>query len=189
MTVQSPTQITDRLSFRRASLADVAQVRALVVSAFRGASSLAGWTTEAHLFTDERISKAGLVAKIQHPGTQVIMALDEGDGGALLGCAEIVAADAAVQIGMVAVVPEIQNRGIGKALIAHLEEVARREYGARSAEMCVIASREDVIGFYGRRGYVKTERTKPFPYDLLVNGKALHDDLYFVVLEKTLSKQ
>lgn len=184
MTAPPPAQVTGRLFFCTATLSQVAAVKALVVSAFRGASSRSGWTTEADLFTDERISEAGLVAKIQQPNGQVIMVLDESD--TLLGCAEIVSQGAVVQIGMVAVAPGSQGRGIGKALIAHLERVGVAKYEAERMELCVIWTREDLIKFYIRRGFVRTKRTEPFPYKALVNGKALRDDLYFDILEKKL---
>ncbi|KGQ03469.1 hypothetical protein BBAD15_g11298 [Beauveria bassiana D1-5] len=154
MSTQSSAKVGSGLTFRTATLSDAAAVRALVVSAFRGDSSREGWTTEADLFTDERISEAGV--------------------------------GAVVQLGMVAVAPKKQGQGIGKLLITHLEEIAIKEYKAETMELYVIWLREDVINFYARRGFIKTERTKPFPYAELVNGKALRLDLYFVVLEKRL---
>ncbi len=184
MTVKSATQTAKRLSFRTATLTHIAAVRALVVSAFRGDASRAGWTTEADLFTDERISEAGVEAKIQRPDSEVIIVLDENE--TLLGCAELVSQGAVVQIGMVAVSPTSQGRGIGKAPITHLQEVGVGDYKAERMELCVIWTREDVIEFYIRRGFVKTKRLRPFPYTELINGKALRDDLYFVVLEKYL---
>ncbi|TQV93667.1 Acyl-CoA N-acyltransferase [Cordyceps javanica] len=136
MTAQSAAQATGRLSFQTATLSHVAALRALVVSAFRGPSSREGWTTEADLFTDERISEAGLVAKIQRPASKVVMVLDD-QSGTLLGCAEIVGGGQGpvAQIGMVAVAPRSQGRGIGKALMAHLEQIGRAEYQAESMEL------------------------------------------------------
>ncbi|KAM3512269.1 hypothetical protein MY11210_004116 [Beauveria gryllotalpidicola] len=86
-THQSSAQAGSGLSFCTATLSDAAAVRALVVSAFRGASSRAGWTTEADLFTDERVSEDGVVEKIKRADSQVVMVLDETN--ILLGCAEI----------------------------------------------------------------------------------------------------
>ena len=54
-------------------------------------------------------------------------------------------------------------------------------------EMNVIWTREELIAWYLRRGYRKTGKSSPFPYDQLVNGKALRDDLYFDILEKDIS--
>ncbi|KAM3429365.1 hypothetical protein NHJ13734_008212 [Beauveria thailandica] len=186
MSTPSSAQVVSGLSFCTATLSDAAAVRALVVSAFRGDSSREGWTTEADLFTDERVSEAGVIEKIKRADSQVVMVLDESD--ILLGCAELVRQGAVVQLGMVAVAPKKQGQGIGKLLIRHLEEITIREYKVETMELYVIWTREDVINFYVRRGFVKTERTKPFPYAELVNGKALRLDLYFVVLEKKLLK-
>ncbi|KAM3512250.1 hypothetical protein MY11210_004097 [Beauveria gryllotalpidicola] len=132
-THQSSAQAGSGLSFCTATLSDAAAVRALVVSAFRGASSRAGWTTEADLFTDERVSEDGVVEKIKRADSQVVMVLDETN--ILLGCAEIVRHGAIVQIGMVAVSPSKQGQGVGKLLITHLEQVAIREYKAEMMEL------------------------------------------------------
>ncbi|KAK8150446.1 hypothetical protein G3M48_001918 [Beauveria asiatica] len=65
MSTPSSAQVVSGLSFCTATLSDAAAVRALVVSAFRGDSSREGWTTEADLFTDERVSEAGVIEKNQ----------------------------------------------------------------------------------------------------------------------------
>jgi len=51
--------------------------------------------------------------------------------------------------------------------------------------MSVQPLKAKLVGWYQRRGYALTGETRPFPYDQLINGVALRDDLYFVVLAKT----
>jgi hypothetical protein len=53
-------------------------------------------------------------------------------------------------------------------------------------EMTVIALRAELIAWYERRGYALTGERRPFPFEGLINGKALRDDLDFVVLAKDL---
>jgi hypothetical protein len=69
-------------------------------------------------------------------------------------------------------------------VLAEAERRARDDLGAARMELAVIAARTDLIAWYERRGYRATGETRPFPYDELVGGSALRDDLYFVVLEK-----
>ncbi|GKT95678.1 acetyltransferase [Colletotrichum tofieldiae] len=64
MTVSAPKQ---PLSFRPATPADIASLLPLIRAAYRGALSGKGWTTEADLVADKRISEAGLLAKIAEP--------------------------------------------------------------------------------------------------------------------------
>ena len=52
--------------------------------------------------------------------------------------------------------------------------------------MTVIDLRDELIGFYERRGYRRTGAFKPFPYGDVRFGIPLRDDLRFEVLEKTL---
>ncbi|KAG6033341.1 hypothetical protein E4U41_006933 [Claviceps citrina] len=186
---------TTRITCRKAVPADAPAVQALVKSAYRGESSRAGWTTEADLVADERIDEAGVAAKIQGPGLVLVAhaaaaaAADDDDDapGALVGCCEVEARPGGIgYFGLFAVDPRRQARGVGKTILAQAEKTAREELGVRTMELSVIWTRDELIAWYLRRGYVKTDRTAPFPYAQLYNGPALRDDLYFVILEKTL---
>lgn len=197
---------TPPLTFRKATPADAPAVHKLVRSAYRGDSSRQGWTTEADLLADERIDEAGVLAKISEPGGAVILAFTSspsssssdhpepgsGSGSGPLGCCEVLRypADETGELayfGMFAVDPKLQAGGIGKRLLREAERYAIEVLGARRMEMTVIWLREELIDWYLRRGYVLVEGEKrPFPYEHLVNGEALRDDLYFVVLRKEL---
>ncbi|KAJ6443474.1 acetyltransferase protein [Purpureocillium lavendulum] len=173
------------LVFRPATADDAAAVLALVRSAYRGESSRAGWTTEADLVADERIDADGVLAKINHPSGVVLVAHDA--DGRLAGCCELLRKDDALAyFGLFAVYPARQAGGLGRSILANAEQHAKTVWGVARIEMCVIWPRQELIAWYLRRGYRKTDRTLPFPYAHLVNGKALRDDLYFTVLDKEL---
>lgn len=180
------------LTFRKATPADVPALLALVKSAYRGEDSRQGWTTEADLVADERIDGAGLLAKITAPGSAVLLATTTATAAAedLLACCEVLRHSAPSDLsyfGLFAVSPTLQNGGIGRKVLAEAERYAREEMGAARMEMTVVWLREELISWYVRRGYVVVEGEKrPFPYESLVNGKALRDDLYFLVLRKDL---
>lgn len=188
---------TSPFTFRKATPADVPALLALVKSAYRGEDSRQGWTTEADLVADERIDEAGLLAKITAPGGAVLLATTTNgapgpDAAAetLLACCEVLRHSAPSDLsyfGLFAVSPRLQNGGIGRKMLAEAERLAREEMGAARMEMTVVWLREELISWYVRRGYVVVEGEKrPFPYESLVNGKALRHDLYFLVLRKDL---
>jgi ribosomal protein S18 acetylase RimI-like enzyme len=87
---------------------------------------------------------------------------------------------------MFAVDPLRQAAGIGRLVLAEAEHVARTRWAATRLEMTVIGQRAELIAWYGRRGYVVTGEHRPFPYEALVGGEALRDDLYFEVLAKDI---
>lgn len=190
---------TSPLTFRKATPADVPALLALVKSAYRGEDSRQGWTTEADLVADERIDEPGLLAKITAPGGAVLLAATTNTAGGpgpdatetLLACCEVLRHPAPSDLsyfGLFAVSPRLQNGGIGRKVLAEAERLAREEMGAARMEMTVVWLREELISWYVRRGYVVVEGEKrPFPYESLVNGKALRDDLYFLVLRKDLA--
>ncbi|KAI1501900.1 putative acetyltransferase [Biscogniauxia marginata] len=174
------------LQFRIATLDDASRLQALVQSAYRGETSRQGWTTEADLLTDDRINVEGIIAKITKPDSAVLLATD--DGGALVSCCEIFKRSADVAyFGMFAVDPRRQGGGLGRQVLTYTEDYCRRAWGVKKLELGVIWSREELISWYLRRGFRKTGESRPFPYEELVNGTTLQDDLHFEVFEKDLN--
>lgn len=171
------------LSFRNATDADVEALVPLVTSAYRGESSRVGWTTEADFLDGNRIDADVLRADIARPQSRVVLA--ERDG-ALLACAHVAEEDGHGYFGMFAVVPGLQGGGIGKALLAECERVAREEWRLPDMRMTVIDIRDTLIAFYERRGYRRTGTYKPFPHGDARFGIPRRDDLRFEVLEKPL---
>jgi ribosomal protein S18 acetylase RimI-like enzyme len=183
------------LAFRTATPEDIPLLLPLIKRAYRGDASRAGWTTEADLVADDRIDAAGLLAKISAETGAVLVATttdtaaSEGSGsGSFVSCCEVLhqPGTGTAYFGLFAVDPLLQGGGIGKTVLAHAEGYARRKWGVGRMEMTVIWTREELIAWYGRRGYVKMGERREFPYEHLVNGKALRDDLWFEVLEKDL---
>lgn len=171
-------------TFREAGTDDAAVLASLVRTAYRGQE---GWTTEAAFLDDERIDAAGVTAKITDAATVVLVG--EAHDGALVACCELVdRGDGLTYFGMFAVDPSRQAAGLGRQVLAHAEAYAVSHLAARTMEMTVIGQRDELIAWYLRRGYHLTEETRPFPYEHLVGGSALRDDLYFRVLVKDLTR-
>jgi ribosomal protein S18 acetylase RimI-like enzyme len=169
-----------------AAEADLANVAALVNSAYRGESSRAGWTTEADFIGGQRTDAGKLKRDLAaQPGAAILTLRDEPDGP-LLACVWLEPAPAgAWYLGMLTVRPDQQDRQLGRSLIEAAEAHAA-ERGAARMRMTVISIRHELIGWYERRGYRRTGETLPFPADDPLFGIPLRADLEFVVLEKTL---
>ena len=173
----------DTIAFRDADAGDVPALVALVTSAYRGESSRAGWTTEADLLDGNRIDPDVLRGDIEREHSRVLLASRD---GVLLGCAHVAIENGAGYFGMFAVDPLLQAGGIGKAILAEAERVVRDEWRLPMMRMTVIDLREDLIGWYERRGYRRTGIKKPFPAVDPRFGLPRRDDLRFEVLEKGL---
>lgn len=174
--------------FRAATSADVAAVVALVESAYRGDSSRQGWTTEADMLDGQRTDPHGVAELIGRRDCRIL--LGEAEGG-LLACAQVEAtlAEDGAKIGyfgMFSVRPALQGAGIGRAMLAEAERIARDEWGCATMRMTVISIRDELVAWYERRGYRRTGEYKPFPYGDARFGIPKRDDLRFEVLEKPL---
>ena len=152
--------------FRTATLADILKLRALVERAYRGESARFGWTHEADLLDDERTSTADLAATIADPASRIILA--EADG-AMIGTVTVtdvgitIGEQSRAYLGMLCVDPALQAAGLGRALIAQAEMVARDTFGAQVMEMTVIDRRPELIAWYQRCGYTLSGEVRPFP--------------------------
>lgn len=171
------------LTFRFATAADVAAVVDLVHAAYRGEPSRAGWTTEADLLDGGRTDAAEIAAAVADLRSRIILAEHD---GVPIACVCVRAASGRAEIGLFAVRPTMQARGIGRALLAKAEDVARRDLGARTARMHVLVQRPALIAWYARRGYRATSERRAFPDDPRF-GIPRRPDLVFAVLEKDLT--
>ena len=173
------------LRFRKAGDADIPAIVALVESAYRGDASRVGWTTEADLLDGRRTGADEVGDCIRRPHSAILLA-ERAEEAELLACAHLAIEDGAGYFGMFSVQPGLQGAGIGKALLAEAERVAREEWRLPCMRMTVIDLREELIAFYERRGYRRTGIKKPFPYGDPRFGLPRRDDLRFEVLEKAL---
>jgi len=150
----------DSLFFRPAQSQDIPRVVSLVNSAYRGESGQQGWTTEADLLDGQRTDTEEIARLLEAPDSLILL----GEiGGALVASAHLEKHPEGAYLGMLAVSPGLQGQGVGKRLMAAAEARAAREWGALKMLMTVIHLRHELIAFYGRRGYVKTGRVRPFP--------------------------
>lgn len=169
--------------------ADLDAVAALVNSGYRGDSSRLGWTTEADYLGGQRTDVATLRADLAGKPAASLLLLRDVEDGPLLGSVWLEPATADVwYLGMLTVRPDLQDRKLGRCLLAEAERFAVAR-GARRVRMSVINIRDTLIAWYERRGYRRTGETENFPYGDERFGQPLRDDLCFVVMEKDLPSE
>jgi len=162
---------------------DLEAVAALVNASYRGAG---GWTNEADYLDGERTDADTLRRDLADQPRAVLLTLRDEADGPLLGVVWLEPAEAdAWYLGMLTVRPDIQDRQLGRSLLAQAEAWAA-DRGARRIRMTVVNVRDTLIAWYERRGYRLTGETQPFPYEDQRFGAPRRDDLAFVVLERTI---
>ncbi len=167
---------------------ELAEVADLVNAAYRGEGGQVGWTSEAGIVDGRRTTLSALREDLAAANRASILTLRE--DGRLLACLRLELSYAAdgqpvCYVGMLAVHPCAQDRGLGRALLRRAED-AGWSAGARAARMTVVSIRQSLIGWYERQGYRRTGETQQFPYEDARFGTPLRPDLEFVVLEKQL---
>jgi ribosomal protein S18 acetylase RimI-like enzyme len=168
---------------RLARPADADTLAALIRSAYRGDTSRAGWTSEAHLVEGERISADQVRAMISQGGSLLLVA--ENNEG-IVACCQLQDQGAGLAyFGTFAVSPQAQGAGLGRQVMAEAERQAVAAFAATRLEMTVLAQQDRLIAYYERRGFRRTGETRPFPADPRY-ARPLRDGLCFVVLEKAL---
>lgn len=179
--------MSDELHFRRAQPNDAEAIAALVNSGYRGEPSRAGWTTEADYLVGRRTDAAEVINLIGGPDSLILLGERDGElvGPELVCSAHLQRDRDGVQLSMLVVKPAWQARGIGKRLLLAAEHCARTTWGSLVLHMNVITLREELIAYYTRRGYRRTDIFKPFPIED-TRSTALVDDLRFEMLTKQL---
>ncbi len=169
-----------------ATEADYPAIIALANIAFRGSGSDAGWNSEADYIAGPRLTESLLRADLGSKPDAHLLTYRDDPGGPLLGTVLLEPRENGVwYLGLLTVRPDLQNRQLGRTLLAAAENFAK-ERGARRIRMTVVNVRATLIAWYQRRGYVLTGETQPFPYDDHCFGKPLRDDLSFVVLQRDI---
>jgi ribosomal protein S18 acetylase RimI-like enzyme len=168
----------------RAVEADYAAIIDLANVAFRGTGVLASWNSEADFIEGQRLNESllreDLAAK---PDAQLLTYRDD-PNGALLGTVWLEPKEDDVwYLSLLTVRPDLQNRQVGRTLLAAAEDYTKKR-GARRIRLSVVNVRKTLIAWYERRGYLSTGETQPFPYGDERFGRPLRDDLRFVLLEK-----
>jgi GNAT superfamily N-acetyltransferase len=144
-------------TIRLAMPSDRDAIVTLMQRAYRGEESRKGWTFEADLIDGQRITPQAIDQVLQSPHHRLLIA--KSGKGQLIGCADIEQMSETLgtcSFGKFAVEPSLQGGGVGKILMEAAEAEARRSFAATRMILTVIESRNELIAFYGRRGYAAT---------------------------------
>lgn len=181
----SAGEVTDP-EFGSAGPDDVDEVVRLVQAAYRGETSRGGWTTEADLLEGQRVDPAMVLDVVTDPLARVLTAHLDGD---LVACCELRHRrdEDVAYLGMFAVRPGLQDRGLGRLVLEEAERWVAAEWGVRRVEMTVLEVRTELLAWYDRRGYRPTGETGDFPYGDERFGVPTRPDLRFMVLAKDLA--
>jgi ribosomal protein S18 acetylase RimI-like enzyme len=167
----------------RAREEDHHEVVALANRAYRGAG---GWNAETGLIEGERTSLDFLRSDLaEDPEARLLIHRDSATG-TLDACVRLAPKGSGIwHLGLLAVLPDLQARRLGRRVLAAAEDHVR-EHGGTTIRMGVVNLRDTLIAWYERRGYCRTGEQEAFPYGDERFGRPLRDDMSFVVLEKVL---
>jgi ribosomal protein S18 acetylase RimI-like enzyme len=169
------------MAITKATLNDAAELTALVNTAYRGKESLKGWATEGDIIEGSRIDNETIAGYIIDANTTILKYTNE--DGVIEACVYLQAQGDKLYLGMLSVLPHLQAKGIGRELLHASEELAR-ELNCSIITMTVITIRYQLIEWYERRGYKRTEEIVPFHADKKFGTPKIPIEL--VVLEKKL---
>lgn len=159
-------------SYRYATHDDVSALIDLIERAYRSPSPAGGWASEADLLKGPRTSPSEIAGLIAQPDSRFLIAEHD---GRLAGCCLIQRTGATectsgdignggAYFGMFAIDPAVHATGLGKLILSEAERSARELWNAPAMVMTVINVRDQLIGYYQRRGYRLTGAAMPFPF-------------------------
>ncbi len=170
----------------RATEDDYPAIVELTNLAFRGVGPAASWNSESDFIEGQRLTESLLREDLAAKRDAVLLTCRNDPHGELLGTVWLEPKrDGVWYLGLLTIRPNLQNKQMGRTLLALAEDFAKQR-GAFRIRMSVVNVRATLIAWYQRRGYVLTGETQPFPYEDQRFGRPLRDDLSFVLLEKEI---
>ena len=161
---------------------DIPAIVDLLNRSYRGDTSRQGWTTEADLIGGNvRTDIEDVTRTLTREGSMFLVCRQS--DGEPVGCVNLQRKGDRLYLGMFAVRPDLQGKGIGASLM-RAAEVHALEIGCHAVFMWVVSVRKELIEWYVRLGYRDTGERVAFHEDGL-SGPHLRP-LEFMVLEKPL---
>lgn len=174
-----------KMNISTATISDIPELKNLINKAYRGHESKKGWTSEEGILEGERIVDEMLESYFGHDHINILKYTDA--QGAIQGTVYLEFKTTILYLGMLAVMPDQQTGGIGKAIMQEAEIQAKKRGCARIA-ITVISSRSELISWYERRGYQLNGESINFD-ELKGNfGIPLMQGIKLVGMEKSLGQ-
>ena len=143
----------------KATPTDIPELNTLINSAYRGEISKSGWTTEAEILDGIRIDADTLAAYFEQQNVSILKCCNE--EGEICGTVYLELNTPKLYLGMFAVSPVLQGKGIGKLLLKTAEEFALTHH-CHCIAITVISHRVELIEWYKRHGYQATSHSIAF---------------------------
>ena len=165
---------------------DIPALMQLLNRAYRGEESKQGWTTEADMVAgDLRTDEDNMKELMLLPDAVFLKYVNdenESDSNRVEGCVFLHKREGKLYLGMFCVAPALQNKGIGKQIMA-ASELYAKDQGCPAVFMRVISIRNELLAWYERQGYYKTGEVQPFDDTKFGTAK---QPIEFIVLQKDL---
>ncbi|WP_353144239.1 GNAT family N-acetyltransferase [Acinetobacter pragensis] len=174
------------LNFRLAKQNDLQTLALLMNQAYRSQTGQS-WTNEAEIVAGPRITQTQLQESLllQNFELWVLEDHQQNESG-IWGCIGLTINHDAAEIGSFCVDPFLQNMGLGRKLLNFAENyITQAHADIKWLDMYVLNVRAELISFYERCGYVKSERIEDYPVDANVGIPLV--DLHLIQLRKSIA--
>jgi GNAT superfamily N-acetyltransferase len=172
------------MSISKAKPQDVQALNTLINSAYRGEESKKGWSTEEKILGGIRIDEETILGYFNQENVQILKYTEADD--IILGTVYLEIKGQELYLGMFAVSPILQGKGIGKLLLAEAEHIAQQN-GCDRIAITVIDCRIELIEWYERCGFAATGNSIAFEEIKDRFGEPKQDNIRLISMVKILA--
>ncbi|KAJ5102628.1 hypothetical protein N7532_003157 [Penicillium argentinense] len=179
-------ETTSNLAFSTAGTGDAGRIQQLIQSAFRAEDNREGWVADLALNSRFTVDIGHIEQTITQPESDFLIATDS--NGKLVATVGVSKREPGYgRIFMLAVDQRSQCGGLGREVLTYAEKYCQQIWGISKLGLDALSTRQALISWYRRRGYLPTQETKPFPREMYPD-LALPEDLCFVQFEKEIQE-
>ncbi|KAM0355159.1 hypothetical protein ACHAPU_001022 [Fusarium lateritium] len=178
--------MTSNFHVRVATTEDAPRIQDIIHAAFRFTDASIDWIGSPELAATFDIPIGIITDRITTQDNVFLVASDT-PNGSIMGCVNVFKKTPGFgRLALLAVDPTLQRSGLGRKMVVYGEEYLTRELGVEKIGLNALWTRKQLIQWYEKQGYVRTDEITKLPLERRAFGET-DEEILLVEMEKNFA--